>query len=174
MKSLLLMRHAKSSWDDPTLDDHERPLKSRGRRASQRMGQLLVDRALIPDIVVCSTAVRARQTWELLAVRLAALPVAQPRVEFESRLYHCPPATFGEVLSELASSVEMALLIGHNPGLEDWLLQLLGRNEIFPTAALAHLLFECDDWSDVAQKSPGVRLAHIWRPRELDELAEEI
>jgi phosphohistidine phosphatase len=125
---LLLLRHAKSSWDEPSLADHERPLAKRGRKAAVQVGEYLRAADLTPDLVVCSTARRTRQTWKRLALE-------GPEVRLEDAMYG---ATAGE-------------LAGHNPGMGDFAVRLCGAAvstdarrllEKFPTAALA--VFETD------------------------------
>lgn len=90
MKTLLLLRHAKSSWDDATLSDHDRPLKSRGIKAARRMGRLMREQDLCPDRILCSTAVRARETLRL-ALEESGI---DPATEFTERLFHCSPSEF--------------------------------------------------------------------------------
>lgn len=165
MKTLLLMRHAKSSWSDASLADHDRPLKSRGERASRRMGQLLQDEQLHPEVILCSTAVRARATWEGLATTCEQF--SRTEVRLCPNLYHCPWEEFPRTLATL-DQVETVLLIGHNPGLEDWLRRLIGREERLPTAALARLSVELTTWSSWQSQSPEVCLENLWRPRDLD------
>ena len=164
MKTLLLLRHAKSDWGDASLPDHDRPLKKRGIKAAGRIGQLLRDRVPHPDLVLCSTAVRARETLRL------ALDEAHvsPPTEFLEDLYHCPPNQFIETLCHLAEPTETVLLVGHNPGMEEFLLQLCDEPVAVPTATLAQVELDLDAWSDFTISTRG-RLINIWRPRELDD-----
>ena len=114
MKRLWLLRHLKSSWDEPGLADHDRPLAPRGRKAGKRVRQWAADHDVRPDLVLCSTAVRARATLDLVAPALGA-----PAVEFEDGLYHAWADDLLERLQGVAPDVESVLLIGHNPGLHD-------------------------------------------------------
>jgi phosphohistidine phosphatase len=164
MKTLLLLRHGKSSWDDSALADYERPLKPRGRRAARRMGQWLHNEHLLPDWVLCSTALRARETW----LELSQPWSEPPYVEELPELYHCPVDGFAPLLHRVPDQATRVLVIGHNPGLADLLLRLCGVAEPFPTAALAHV--ECDlaRWADFTVETPCV-LRGIVRPRKLTE-----
>lgn len=162
MKTLLLLRHAKSSWKDESLDDHDRPLKGRGIKAARRMGSLIRKEGLSPDQIVCSTAVRARETLKLVLEEFRS----RPSVEFTERLYHCAPGEFGAVLREAELS-DCVMLVGHNPGMEEFLAELSGQHEAFPTAALAQVELDLDDWSAFSDAT-SARVVQIWRPREMD------
>jgi phosphohistidine phosphatase len=163
MKTLLLMRHAKSSWADGDLADHDRPLNERGETASLRMGRLLVELGLRPDVLVHSTALRAVQTAERV-VRAAGLSLA---LDSRRDLYLAPPRTYLAVARELPDDVECALLVGHNPGLEELVSSLAGEHQRMPTAALAEVRLNIATWSDLSQ---GVRAdeVRLFRPKELD------
>jgi phosphohistidine phosphatase len=116
----MLLRHAKSEW--PDVPDHERPLAKRGRRDAPRVGRWLRDHGYLPDVVVCSSARRARETWELAAAQLGASPV----VRFEPRAYDVGALSLLYLLRELPGSCRAALLIGHNPAIEDLAESLAG------------------------------------------------
>ena len=171
MKTLLLLRHAKSSWDEEPLRDFDRPLAPRGRKAAARMGRLLAERGLVPDHILCSTARRARETYDGVAPKLPR----SAEITFEDRLYMAEPATLLRLVRRLPDDADTVLLIGHNPGLEQFARQLAGSGDgdalgrmahKFPTAALAVLRFDRDRWSDLAL-SDG-RLEAFVAPRELD------
>lgn len=164
MKTLLLLRHAKSDWDDASLPDHDRPLKKRGIKAAGRMGQVLRDEAPHPDLVLCSTAVRAKETLRL-ALEAANL---SPPTEFREDLYHCSPNQFIETLRQVAEPTPTVLLVGHNPGLEEFLSQLCDQPVTIPTATLAQVELDLDTWSEFTDGTRG-RLVCIWQPRELDD-----
>ena len=141
---LLLLRHAKSSWDEPYLADHERPLAKRGRKAAVRVGEYLRAADLTPDLVVCSTARRTRQTCKRLALE-------GPAVRLEDAMYGATVGELAALAGELPETVKSALFIGHNPGMGDFAVRLCGPAvstdarrllEKFPTAALA--VFETD------------------------------
>lgn len=172
MKTLLLLRHGKSSWEDPTLRDIDRPLTEGGRKAAQRMGRLIAERDLVPDHVVCSTAIRARETWDALSTAFEPAVAAV----FEDRLYDAEPETLLQVIRIVPEERERALLIGHNPGIERLAGRLAGtaagetlrRMAVkFPTAALAVLRFERRRWVDINLASG--RLEDFVIPREVEE-----
>lgn len=150
-RTLLLLRHAKSSWVDPTLPDHDRPLASRGRRDAKRIAKHLAGLEFEPELVLCSSAVRTRETLELVRPALG-----NSKVLFEDGLYG---ASSDELLARIRvvpDAVGSVMLIGHNPGLEQLALLLassgdeLRRLETkFPTAALATLAVETT-WSRLA------------------------
>jgi phosphohistidine phosphatase len=134
----MLLRHAKSAW--PDVPDRERPLAKRGKRDAPRIGRWLHDHGYLPDVVVCSAAVRTRQTWELVAPGLGG----SPSVMFEPRAYAASALTLLYLAQELPSRYRSALLIAHNPGLADLATRLTENGNPalrFPTAAVAVLEF---------------------------------
>lgn len=170
MKTLTLLRHAKSTWDDPVERDFDRPLNGRGRRAAARVGQWLADDGATFDHARASPAVRVRQTIEGiedgLGRRLAPM--------FDARIYLASAMTLLDIVQGFDEQAATALLIGHNPGLEDLLLLLTpdadplrGEAEIkYPTATLAVLDLDVATWRAAA---PGTaHLRHFVRPRDLD------
>jgi len=162
MKTLLILRHAKSSRDDASLPDHDRPLSKRGLRDAPRIGHLLCEEGLVPDLILASTAVRALQTATFVA--------QASRYDRELRtlpeLYLAEAAVYLGVVRGLDESHGRILLVGHNPGIEELVLALTGRPEHMPTAALAHVRFPVESWADVAVAGPGERV-HLWLPKEL-------
>jgi phosphohistidine phosphatase len=164
MKTLLLLRHAKSSWKDASLGDHDRPLSRRGRRDAPRMGRLLREEGLRPDLVVSSTAKRARVTAALVAKHCGY----KKAVEVHPELFHAEPDGIAEVLRELFDDVPTVMLVGHNPGLEGFVAQATGRDVKFPTAAVAQIAFPLASWDDFALPADGV-LVNLWRPKDLDD-----
>jgi phosphohistidine phosphatase len=164
MKTLLLLRHAKSSWRDESLADHDRPLNDRGKRDAPRMGRLLKAQQLVPDIVVCSTAKRARKT----ATRVLEASGYNVALELREELYHAPPNVFIEMLQGQQDDHQCVMLVGHNPGMEDLLALVTRRFETLPTAALAQVELPIDRWRDLTMDTPGA-LVHLWRPKELED-----
>ena len=150
---LILIRHAKSDWDDPLLSDHDRPLNARGRKNAPQIRGWLMDRGYRPDMCLCSTAKRAAETWSLIG---SALP--EPVVtDFTGRLYHAGPDTMLSVLRGAdATSVAM---VGHNPGIASFAHRLCKsppahpRFSDYPTAATTIIDFTADLWSDVTWSS---------------------
>ncbi len=171
MKTLFLMRHAKSSWDDPGRVDHDRPLKPRGVAAARRMGRLFLDLDAVPERILCSTAVRATQTLVLLRDVWSLEPRRQPVVQLDPALYHADPETLQRAIADVSEMAARVLLIGHNPGLEDWLARLIGRREVLPTAAVARIEMEVDRWRAIAE-GPPTKFQGLWRPRELTAVDE--
>jgi phosphohistidine phosphatase len=163
MKTLLLMRHAKSSWKDESLDDHDRPLNKRGKRDAPRMGELLRDQQCVPDYILCSSARRARKTAECVA--FAAGVRGETRITPD--LYMVPPARILEILAQTPEPCRCLLLIAHNPSLEELFEQLTGESRAFSTAAIAHLQWSIDSWS-AAGSHAAAALADFWQPRSLD------
>jgi len=162
MKTLLLLRHAKSSWGNAWLDDHDRPLNKRGKHDAPRMGELLVQQGLVPDVLVTSTAKRARKTATAVA---EACGYAGDVIEM-SDLYLASPDECMHVLRTLPDQFTSALLVAHNPGLEQLLFRLTGSEEVMATATLAQIALPISQWNDVALNGDAT-LVSIWRPREL-------
>lgn len=171
MKSLTLLRHAKSTWNDPVERDFDRPLNGRGRRAAHRMGQYLKDEDLAFDQVVASPALRVQQTVAGIEDGYGAplTPV------YDRRIYMASASSLLDLVHGLDDRYDKVLLVGHNPGLEDLVLMLVPhtaaglRDEVeikYPTATLAELRFDADRWAAVAERSGT--LARFKRPRELD------
>ena len=162
MKTLLVLRHAKSSWNDPALDDHERPLNKRGRRDAPRMGELVREYGLIPDVIISSNAARARLTAE--AVAEAARYAGE--ILLDPRLYLAWPDDILSLLQRVREKAETVMIVGHNPGLEKLVEQLTGEWQDLPTAALAQIGLPLDQWRDLKLSTRG-RLVGLWRPEEL-------
>jgi phosphohistidine phosphatase len=163
MKTLYLLRHAKSSWKDETLTDIERPLNGRGRKASQTMGGLLRKEKIIPDLVLSSSAVRARQTTDLL-IEAAGL---RSELRFDERIYEASAQKLLEVVKQIDKSKKNVLLVGHNPGFEELLELLTGSVETMPTATLSKVILRASTWAAVKRK--GGALEWIVRPKELSK-----
>jgi phosphohistidine phosphatase len=169
VKTLYLLRHAKSSWDDPLLADHDRPLTPRGRRAARKLADHLQRAGVAPALVLCSTARRATKTLD------AIMPALEPPpdVRLEEDLYGASTEELVHRIHEIPATVPSAMLIGHNPGIQSAALVLAGGGkqaligrlrEKMPTAALATLELD-GEWSSAA---PGTaRLVSFVSPREL-------
>jgi phosphohistidine phosphatase len=162
MKTLLVLRHAKSSWNDPALDDHERPLNERGSRDGPRIGELLREYGLIPDIVISSDALRAQLTAQ--AVAEAARYAGE--ILLDRRLYIASAADIILLLRTVRENAEKIMIVGHNPGLEELVEQLTGERQDLPTAALAQIVLPIDRWRDLKLSTRGTLSGH-WRPGEL-------
>lgn len=164
MKTLLIMRHAKSSWDDPALPDHDRPLNKRGKRDAPTMGRLLRNRGVVPELIITSTAARARKT----AKRVAQSCDYNKDIVQRAELYEGGVEHYVQALREQGDPAERILIIGHNPDLAEWLETLTGQLTTFPTAAIAHMELDIATWSDLTVATPG-RLLNLWRPKELPD-----
>lgn len=162
MKTLLILRHAKSDWSDPALADHDRPLNARGKRDAPRMGELLRQQQLTPEVILTSTARRARKTAELVAEE-AGFDGEVRQVE---DLYAAPPGAYLKACAALADEIETAMVVGHNPGLEELLELLTGERLPLPTAALAQVELPIGQWTALRKPVRG-RLVNLWRPKEL-------
>jgi len=149
-KRLILTRHAKSSWDDPLMADHDRPLNERGIRAAGDLGAWLVSRGYLPGEVLCSDALRTQRTWEGVA---AALPDA-PDVHLKPTLYHAGADVMLAVLRH--ATADTVMMIGHNPGIAEFAHRLVahppGNPEFarYPTGATLVVEFAVDHWSDAS------------------------
>jgi phosphohistidine phosphatase len=163
MKTLLLLRHAKSSWKDSDLEDHDRPLNKRGKRDAPRMGQLLAEENLLPDLILCSSAKRTRRTAELVAE--ASGYRGETRITGD--LYEAWAERIASVIQCLPETAQRVLLIGHNPGLEELLESLTGGYRPLSTAALAWLECPVGDWREIT-KETRAELKQLWQPRELE------
>jgi len=163
MKTLLIMRHAKSSWKDTHLKDRERPLNKRGKRNAPQMGELLLEKDLVPQIILSSSALRARQTAEAV-VEKTGYP---GKVDYQDSLYMAEAEEYIKKLRRLPDDVERVLVIGHNPGLESLLPLLAHRVESLPTAAIAFLSLPIQRWKEL-NKNTDAELVELWKPKELD------
>lgn len=163
MKTLLLMRHGKSSWKDSSMEDHDRPLSKRGLKDAPQMAQLIVDKELIPQKVLSSTARRAHHTAEILAEITHTSDII-----YLNSFYLAEPAEYLQVLKDLPDDLERVMVIGHNPGLEGLLQILSGEVESLPTSAIAHLVLPIRHWTEITDHTEG-ELVAVWRPREIKE-----
>ncbi len=162
MKILLILRHAKSSRDDPALNDHDRPLNDRGLKTAPLMGRLLKREGLVPDAIFSSIALRAIHTAELVA-RACGFSKKIRKVE---RFYPGDPVDYIETLRSSDKMLKTIMVVGHNPGLEELLYNLTKEREQLPTAALAHLELALEQWNDLSSKTEAV-LIKVYRPKEI-------
>jgi phosphohistidine phosphatase len=145
VKRVWLLRHTKSSWDDPRLADHDRPLAPRGRKAAKRIARWASDNEVRPELVLCSTALRARATLDLILAGLGG-----PEAEIEGGLYHASAADLLGRLRGVQESVTEVLLVGHNPALHELACVLAPPGpEAFPTGALAELRLAIGTWPEL-------------------------
>jgi phosphohistidine phosphatase len=167
MRTLYLLRHAKSSWDDPAPSDHDRPLAPGGRRAAELVAEHLLRKRIRPSLVLCSSARRTRETLDGIAPALGE----DVEVVVEPGLYAAPRRDLLERLHAVPGSVDSALVIGHNPAIQDLALELAGSGDEldqlavkYPTAALATLAFE-GDWRELGVGDAELRA--FVRPKDL-------
>ena len=163
MKILLLLRHAKSSWKNPGLADINRPLNKRGKRDAPRMGMFIRDQDLVPDIILSSPALRARKTAQAVFIESGY----ENEIEIHEDFYPGDPYAFIESLTEMADQINKALIVAHNPGLEEFLDVLTGESARMPTSALAQISLPINSWSELINREEG-KLVDLWRVKELD------
>lgn len=172
MKTLAIFRHAKSDWNDARLRDFDRPLNRRGRKGAEKMGAYIREQGLRFDRVLASPAVRVTQTIEISGQAAGGTPP----VTWDRRLYLASSDVLQDVLREQDGNPASIILVGHNPGLEDLILDLVPDDgaspmrdvveEKFPTAALALLQLKIGNWSDISDNCASISL--LTRPRDLD------
>jgi phosphohistidine phosphatase len=172
MLTLSLFRHAKSSWDDPGVKDFDRPLAPRGEAAAPRMGAFMADNKIEPELILCSPAVRTRQTLELV------LPYMKcgPTVIYEDGFYLAPASQLLARVRKIEANVRHVMIVGHDPGMHGLAVELAGSGAPkqmqalaakFPTAGLAVLDFDVEDWSKV---EPGIGQLRIFMtPKRLSD-----
>jgi phosphohistidine phosphatase len=162
VKTLLIMRHAKSAWSQEDIPDQERPLNKRGKHDAPRMGDLLKGEGLLPDLIISSTAKRARSTVELVA----EASDYDGEIRWEESLYATGPEAYIAVLRTLPAEVGRVMVVGHNPGLEELVAMLTDEWARLPTSAVAEARLNISDWADLGYEPVG-KLAHVWRPKEM-------
>ena len=162
MKSLLLLRHAKSSWKQSELSDHDRPLNKRGKGAAPVMGALLQDEDLIPDLILCSSAVRTHKT----ALIVAEACSYTGEIKQTRELYLADPQDYVDILRHVADKHARVLVVGHNPGLEMLIEALTGEATSMPTAALAYIELSLKRWRDL-DLNTKCKLVNVWRPKDV-------
>ena len=168
MKTLYLLRHAKSSWDDPSVPDHDRPLNDRGRRAAAIMAEQISKRGIRPEVVLCSTARRAVETLESLGDMFSE----SADIHIERGLYLAGLGDLTERVNELSAHVGSAMLVGHNPGMHEFGIALAGEGarldsllRKMPAGALAVLEFDQEGWD---LKPVTGRLQDLVLPRDFE------
>ena len=161
MKTLYLLRHAKSSWKEPGIQDFDRPLNGRGMEAAPLVGRYIRKQGLRVDLLLCSPAARARQTAALVqeAARLTA------DLLYDERIYEADAARLIEVVAQAPESADALMLVGHNPGMEELLKLLTGEAREMATATLACVALDIEKWSKA--RADAGRLEWLVRPKEL-------
>lgn len=162
MKDLLLLRHAKSSWDDSKLSDFERPLNTRGKKDAPRIGKLILEEKLTPHCIISSSAVRAQSTADIVAKKCQY----KGKILFRRSLYPTSPQEYFNALQSLKDDYTPVLVVGHNPAIIELIELLTGRVESIPTCALAHIKLPVKKWKEL-HLGTKYELVKIWRPKEL-------
>lgn len=163
MRTLYLLRHAKSSWKNEDVADFDRPLSGRGERACETIGQFLKTEGLAFDLVLSSPAVRARETIDRI-LRVAKL---RPELRYDERIYEATAMRLLDVVGQIETNHKTVALVGHNPGMQEFQELLTGQAEGFPTATLAKIIFKSLKWTEV-EAGTGT-LEWIVRPKELEK-----
>ena len=164
MKRLYVLRHAKSSWDDSSLADYDRPLNERGKETAPFMGSVMRERGYLPDVVLASPAKRAAKTAKL-TMETAGF---NREITFVEQIYEASPQTLAKVLSGVDDTANAAMIVGHNPGMEGVIRFLTGESEAMPTAGLAVIDLNIDKWSDISHETG--KLVEVLRPKEIGHL----
>lgn len=146
-RTLVMIRHAKSSWANPLQSDYERPLNERGEHDAPVMGARLKEKGISPDLIIASTAKRAAQTAKKIA---AAVGYDTEKILWKNRLYHCIPAVFEEVIYEIDNAVNTVFIVAHNPGITEFVNELVPGFTIdhMPTCGLVATHVDAEEWSD--------------------------
>lgn len=147
MKTLYLLRHAKSSWDNANLTDFERPLNERGMKAAPFMGRYMKENNIVPDVIISSPAVRANETAEL-AIEAAEM---ETELRFNERIYDATWLDLLRVIANIEDEIETVLLIGHNPGFEETVFRLTDKMVSMPTAALVKITLDIKRWNETRE-----------------------
>jgi phosphohistidine phosphatase len=159
MKTLLILRHAKSSWSHPELPDHERPLKKRGKRDAPLIGERLRTEGLVPEIIMSSTARRAQET----ANRVVEASGFEGNLLLIPEFYHGNYETILELLRELPDDAECVMIVGHNPDLEEFIEELTDEYTRLATAAMARVEVPIQRWRELRETVTG-KLIDVWHP----------
>jgi phosphohistidine phosphatase len=160
MKTLFVMRHAKSSWENPDSSDFDRQLNEQGLRTAPQMGETIYKNQFQPAMILSSPAKRARQT----AILIKETAQIEGKIEYDERIYEASPLRLLQVIAGLDETVESAMLVGHNPGLEGLIKTLTGEIQAMPTAALAVIDLDTNKWSEITAESGKLRT--LIRPKD--------
>lgn len=162
MKTVLILRHAKSSWSNPGLADIDRPLNKRGKKDAPQMGVLIDEQDIVPDLILCSPARRARKT----AQAVSEYSSYEGKIETIPDFYPGDPDSFIDTFMTLPEEYQTVMVVAHNPGLEGLLYVLAGESARMPTSALAQVELPIETWQDIDEEVEG-KLVNFWRVKEL-------
>ena len=165
MKTLLLMRHAKSSWKESSIPDHDRPLNRRGKHDAPLMGKLLRDQKMNLGLIISSTALRAETTANLIAKAIRY----KGKIILDKSIYNAEPMDLLTLLSNSSDEYNSILLVGHNPTMEETVQMITNSPELtMTTCAIAHLTLSIDTWTALKEKQTfSSKLENFWTPKEL-------
>lgn len=149
MKKLYIIRHAKSSWKDTSLDDFERPLNKRGEKNSKFMGEFLKDKKIMPDVILSSRAFRAKETAKNIAKKIHYTK----EIIFDENMYEANVQTLLNRIETIDNKLKSVFVIGHNPGLNMLVTKLVALHENIPTCGIVAIEFSCDNWSEISSSN---------------------
>lgn len=161
MKTLFLLRHAKSSWKQPEINDHDRPLNKRGKKEAPKVGEYLKTNDLVPDLILSSTARRAHDTAQAVAEESGF----EGQIDLYQDLYLSDPACYLDILQSLPVTANRVLVVGHNPEMDELLTLLTDVPQHMTTTALAQIDLPITSWQELNEATDG-RLQNLWTPRE--------
>tara|TARA_Y100000590_G_scaffold220753_1_gene249830 strand:- start:1392 stop:1904 length:513 start_codon:yes stop_codon:yes gene_type:complete len=170
MKTIFLLRHAKSSWDNTKLEDFDRPLATRGIKSCKKIGKFFKKKKLVPDIVYCSTAVRAKQTWDLIN----RIVEKKKNIIYEDQLYMANSSIFMNFVKKTNDNFKTLMIVSHNPGIENFAIELIKNKESdfykdinlkYPTGGIAIINFKLKHWSKMNYETGDIY--EFIKPREL-------
>ena len=167
MRTLYLLRHAKSSWKEESQLDFERPLAGRGKKACGLIAKHIQSEGIEFDLLLSSSAVRARETIELIRQQAKL----RSELRFDERIYEAPVTRLMEIISEVENDRKVILVVGHNPGMEELIHALTGEEQGMPTAGLAKIKLKVSKWSEVGEANGT--LEWIVRPKELEQTEDD-
>jgi phosphohistidine phosphatase len=160
MKTLYVLRHAKSSWENNDLADFDRPLNERGKTAAPFVGQIMKSNGLEPQLILSSPAVRARETARLVKESAGF----KAEIKHNERIYEASTLTLRNIAASIDDRFDSAMIVGHNPGMEGFIRLLTGKSEAMPTAALAIIELDISGWEQIGSV-PG-KLRNVIRPKD--------
>jgi len=163
MKKLYIIRHAKSSWDDESLNDFDRPLNKRGKANAPMMGGRLKKNGVMPDIIISSPAKRAKSTAEIIAKEIGY----EKKVHFDENIYESSVDELSKILKSIDDKNNIVFLVGHNPELNMLVDNYVKFYENIPTCGVVEIGFECDKWADIGPKN--AKLLSFDYPKKSDE-----
>ncbi len=165
MKILYIVRHAKSSWDFPELSDHERPLLEKGKKRTRKIISFLQDKKAKPDVIITSSAIRARETAGYLATGLG---LTKDQLQIDPALYHADSERIFDLFIDLSDNYQQVMLVGHNPALTNFVnLFLEPTIDWLPTSAVVCLAFDTDHWDGI--KTSGFEVRYVAYPKLIND-----